>query len=273
MRKSNSVLKIIAYAVIIIVLLLMIIATNTNRESTVGETVLSYTVMPIQRGFSYFINWISGYGEIFPQIETLKKDNEQLKEENDRLKDSVADYTMIYNENKMLKEQMTLQDKYPEFDTLVGTIIADNVNNWNKLIIVNQGSKDGVEVGMTVVSEKGLVGYVKEVSDSISKVLCLTDVGNSISCRLSKTKEAVVCKGELSLENESKLKLKYIPTDVELAVGDIVETSGIGGIYKKGITVGEIIEMHNSDNKLESYAIVKTAVDFSKLEYVLIVVE
>ena len=154
-----------------------------------------------------------------------------------------------------------------------GTIIADNVNNWNKLIIVNQGLNDGVEVGMTVVSEKGLVGYVKEVSDSTSKVLCLTDVGNSISCRLSKTKEAVVCKGELSLENESKLKLKYIPTDVELAVGDIVETSGIGGIYKKGITVGEIVEMHNSDNKLESYAIVKTAVDFSKLEYVLIVVE
>lgn len=273
MKKSKSILKIIAYILVIIVLLVIVVWTNRQREGTVVETVLSYTVMPIQRGISYFSNWITGSNEIFPQIEDLKKVNSDLKNENETLKQQLADYQLVLQENKMLKEQMNLTQKYPDLKTLSSVVIADSTNNWNQILVINQGKNDGVNVGMTVISDKGLVGYVKEVYDTTSKVLCIIDSGSSVSGRVTKTKEAIICRGELGLQEKSQLKLMYIPTDVSLAVGDIVETSGIGGVYRKGITVGEVVEVVEANNTLESYALVQTAVDFSTLEYVLVVLE
>ncbi len=273
MRKGNSILKISAYVLVIILLLVIVIWTNRQREGTVVETVLSYTVIPVQRGISYFSSWITGSHEIFPQIDELKKKNNELNSENENLKKQLADYQLALQENKMLKEQMNLTQKYPELKTLSSVVIADSTNNWNQILVINQGKNDGVEVGMTVISDKGLVGYVKEVHDNTSKVLCVTDSGSSVSGRVTKTKEAIVCRGELGLQEKSQMKLMYIPTDVSLAVGDIVETSGMGGVYKKGITIGEVVEVVEANNTLETYAIVQTAVDFSTLEYVLVVLE
>ena len=69
------------------------------------------------------------------------------------------------------------------------------------------------------------------------------------------------------------MKLMYIPTDVELTIGDIVETSGLGGIYKKGIKIGQVEEIVKTENVLENYAIIKTSVNFSTLEYVVIIMD
>lgn len=273
MRKGSSILKIITYISVILVLLIVVIWTNKERESSVVETVLSYTVMPVQRGISYFSYWITGSQNVFPQIDDLKHENENLSKENEVLRQQLADYQLVLDENKILKEQMNLTQKYPQIKTLSSVVIADSTNNWNKILVINQGKNDGVKVGMTVISDKGLVGYIKEVQDNTSKVLCIIDSSSSVSGRVTKTKEAVVCRGDLGLQEKSQMKLMYIPTGVVLAVGDIVETSGIGGIYKKGITIGEVVEVVEANNSLESYAIVETAVDFSTLEYVLVVLE
>lgn len=273
MKKGNNILKIIAYISVVIVLLVIVIWTNKQRESSVVETVLSYTVMPIQRGISYFSYWITGSQSVFPQIEDLKNKNSELTKEKEILKQQLADYQLVLEENKILKEQMNLTQKYPELKTLSSLVIADNTNNWNKILVINQGKNDGVQIGMNVISDKGLVGYIKEVYDNTSKVMCIVDSSSSVSGRVTKTKEAVVCRGELGRQEQSQMKLMYIPTDVKLAVGDIVETSGQGGIYKKGITIGEIVEVVETNNNLESYAIVQSAVDFSTLEYVLVVLE
>lgn len=273
MRKRTSILKIIAYVLVIILLLVLVIWTNRQRESTVGETVLSYTVMPIQRGITYFSHWISGDNQFFATIENLKDQNEQLINENNDIKRQLADYQLMVQENKMLKEQLNLSQKYPDLKTLPSLVLATSTDNWNQTLVINQGKNDGAQVGMTVISDKGLVGYIKEVYDTSSKVVCITDSSSSVSGRVTKTKEAIVCRGELGLQEKSQLKLMYIPTDVSLAVGDVVETSGLGGIYKKGITVGEIVEIIDGNTVLETYAIVQTAVDFSTLEYVLVVLE
>lgn len=273
MKRSNSILKIIAYILVIISLLIIVIWTNTKRESSVVETVLSYTVMPIQRGISYFSYWITGSQNVFPQIDNLKIENKQLKNENEELRKTLTNYQLLLEENNILKQQLNLTQKYPNIKTLPSVVIADNIDNWNKLLVINQGANDGVQVGMTVISDKGLVGYVKEVNDNTSKILCIIDSSSSVSGRVTKTREAVVCRGELDLQDKSQLKLMYIPTGVTLAVGDIVETSGIGGIYKKGITIGEVIEVIENNNNLESYALIQTSVDFSTLEYVLVVLE
>ncbi len=274
MRKnSNIIIKIISYILVIIVLFTIIILTNKPRESTVGETVFSYTIMPIQRGYKYFSNWVMGYRDVFPQIDELKQKNDSLEQENATLKDKLADYEIIQSENRMLKEKMNLVDKYPEYKTLPAQIIAQDPNSWYEILVINQGSEDGITEGMTVIADNGLVGYIKEVAPTTSKVLCITDAGNSVSSKISKTRETVICRGELELKDLSQVKLIYVPTEVELTKGDIIETSGMGGIYKKGIKIGEVEKVVTSQNSFETYAIVKTAVDFSTIEHVIVILD
>ena len=234
-QKKNNLLKVISCILIIIVLIFTIILTNKPRESTVVETVLSYTVIPIQKGFNYLSNWIMGYRDIFPQIDELKEKNEKLSLENTDLKKKLSDYEIIQNENKMLKQQLNLVEKYPEYTTVPAEIIAQDTSSWYEALVINQGSKDGIKEGMTVIADTGLVGYIKEVSYNTSKVLCITDPGNSVSARIAKTREAVICRGELGLKDKSEMKLKYIPTGVELMEGDVIETSGLGGISLKDL--------------------------------------
>ena len=73
--------------------------------------------------------------------------------------------------------------------------------------------------------------------------------------------------------SNNNLKLMYIPTDADLVIGDTIETSGMGGIYPKGIKIGKITELSDSKNIIQRYAIVETAVDFSKLETVLVITQ
>lgn len=272
-KKRNGVIKIISYLLVIIILLTVIIITNKPRESTVVETVLSYTVLPLQRGFNYLKDWILGYRDVFPQIDQLKEKVAILEAENKELKQKEIDYDLIKNENTILKEQMNLSNKYPEYMTLSAQIISYDSNSWQELLVINQGSNDGVKEGMTVIGNEGLVGYVKTVSPETSQVLLIIDSGSSVSGRISKSRESVICRGELGLKEKSQMKLMYIPTDVELTVGDTVETSGLGGIYKKGIKIGQVEEIVKAENVLENYAIIKTSVDFSTLEYVVIIMD
>ncbi len=272
-KRKSGVIKLISYLLIIIILISVIVITNKPRESTVVETVLSYTILPIQRGFNYFKDWILGYRDVFPQIDDLKGKVAKLETENNELTQKTIDYDLIKNENTILKEQMNLKNKYPEYQTLSAQIISYDSNSWQELLVINQGSNDGIKEGMTVIGNEGLVGYVKTVFPETSQVLLIIDSGSSVSGRIAKTRESIICRGELGLKDKSQMKLMYIPTGVELTIGDIVETSGLGGIYKKGIKIGQVEQIVKTENSLEDYAIIKTSVNFSTIEYVVIIMD
>ena len=135
--------------------------------------------------------------------------------------------------------------------------------------MINIGKKDGIEEKMTVIADEGLVGYVMSVSENTSKIRTIIDTSSSISCLMSTNKESIVCKG--TLENNTELKAMYIPTDANLIQGDSVDTSGLGGIYPKGIHVGTVKKIISSKNVIDRYAIIDTAVDFNKLNTVLVI--
>ena len=98
------------------------------------------------------------------------------------------------------------------------------------------------------------------------------DAGNSVSSRVSRTRDEVICKGSISSSEKQELKVMNIPMGTTLIEGDKLETSGVGGIYPKGISIGTITEVINKTNPIENEAIIKTEVDFGKLETVGIIV-
>ncbi len=266
---KNKKVGIIGVIVTIIILILIVIFSNGENNVAFFENAASNIVMPIQNGLTHLKNGVSGNEQFFADVETLQKENQELIEKNSELEQQVRELENIKTENETLKEYMGLTEKYGEYTTIPGYIINKDVSNYTNTIVINIGKKDGVEENMTVIADKGLVGYVISVTDDTAKVQTIIDPATSISSSLSTSNDSIVCKG--TLEGNGILNAVYIPTDANIIQGDSVETSGLGGIYPKGIHIGTVEKVTNTKNMIDRYASVNVAVDFDKLTTVLVI--
>ena len=266
---KNKKAEIAGIVITIIILILIVIFSNSDTEISFLENAASKLVMPVQNGLTYLKNKISGNSTFFTDINNLKQENEELKQKNSELEQSLRELENIKTENETLKEYLDLTEKYGEYKTVPAYIINKDISNYSKTIVINVGSNDGIEENMTVIADQGLVGHVISVTSTTAKVRTIVDTSSSVSCLLSTTDESIVCKG--TLEEESALKAMYVPDDDGIIQGDSVETSGLGGIYPKGIHVGSIKRVVNTKNATDRYAIVETAVNFDKLDTVLVI--
>ena len=259
MFKKNKV-GILGIIITIIVLIFIVIFSNGESNTSFFENVANKLVMPIQNGLTYLKNKFNGNDSFFVDIQNLKEENQELKKRNSELEQSLRELENIKTENETLKEYLELNQKYAEYKTIPAYIINKDIN---------VGSKDGIKENMTVIADKGLVGHIVSVTDSTAKVQTIIDTASSVSCMMSTNKDSIVCKG--TLENETELRGMYIPTDADVIQGDSIETSGLGGIYPKGIHVGSVKSVSSSKNITDRYAIIETAVDFNKLDTVLVI--
>lgn len=266
-KKKKGIVGIII-AIVILIIIVMVSNIKINNLSY-AQGALNFFVMPVQNGLTYLKNWISGNNTFFTDINNLKDENEKLKEENSELQKSLRELEIMKSENSTLKEYVNLKDKYTEYTTVPAYVINKDISNYNDTIIINVGTKDGVEVNMPVISEKGLVGHIISVTSSSAKVQTIVDTASSISCTLSSSRDTIIARG--TLEDESLLKATFIPTEATIMQGDTIETSGLGGIYPKGILIGTINKVINTKNITDRYALIDTAVNFSKIETVLVI--
>lgn len=265
-NKKSGLLGII---ITIVVLILIVIFSNKEANTSFFENVANKLVMPIQNGLTYVKNKVSGNSSFFTDISNLKTENKELQEKNSKLEQSLRELENIKTENETLKEYLGLTEKYGEYKTIPGYVINKEINNYSKTLIINIGKQDGIEENMTVIADEGLVGHVISVADNTAKIRTIVDTSSSISCLMSSSKDSIVCKG--TLDSNTEIKAMYIPTDANLVQGDSVDTSGLGGIYPKGIHVGIIKKIVTTKNMTDRYALVETAVDFNKLNTVLVV--
>jgi len=254
----------------VIILIVLVVLTNVNRDNlSYAEGFATSIIMPIQNAFTMLKHKVTGDTEFFTNLDTLKKENEELKKRNEELETQVRELEVLKAENSKLQEYANLTEKYQEYETIPAYVIDRDVSNYSSNIVINAGSKQGIEKNMTVIADKGLVGHVISVTENSAKVQVIVDSASSVSAMISTSEESIICKG--SVEDDRNLNASYISTSAELLVGDSVVTSGIGGIYPKGITIGTIKQIINTQNITDRYAIVETAVDFSKLFTVLVI--
>ena len=253
----------------IIILILIVVFSNNDGENSFIDNVGSKLVLPIQNGFTYLKNKISGNDSFFADVDTLKDENKKLKDRNKELEQSLKEIENIKTENETLKEYLGLTEKYSNYKTIPGDVINKDISNYSRTITLNIGANDGVKKDMTVIAEEGLVGHVIAVTDSTAKVQTIIDPASSVSSMLSTTKEAIVCKG--TLEDKATLKAMYIPTEASVIQGDTIQTSGLGGLYPKGLQIGTIKKVVDTENLTDRYAQVSVSVDFNKLNSVLVI--
>lgn len=258
--------------VITILLIIMMILTAGDRSSITGaENIIGGIISPLQgvmygisTGISDFFGGIINQKDIEKEYATVKKNESALILENQRLKE-------IEKENKRLKDLLSFSENHPEFKTIGAKVTGKNPGNWFNVLIIDKGSQQGVSKDMTVVTDKGLVGRVIESGLNWSKVMCTIDSRSSVSGIIERTRDNGIVRGTNTMETQNGLcKMIYLPLETDLIPGDKVLTSGLGGIFPKGILIGEVKEVSRQENELQKYAIIKPSVDFLHIEEVLV---
>lgn len=266
-KKKTGIIGII---ITIIILVVLVFISNMNIENlSYVENAFSSIVMPIQNGLTYLKNKISGNNTFFADINKLKEENETLRNKNTELEKNLREFEIVKSENATMKEYLALSEQYGIYTTKAAYIINKDISNYNNIFVINVGEKDGVKVNMTVISEKGLIGHIISTTDHTAKVQTIIDTASTVSATLSSSRDTLICKG--TIENNSLLKGTYIPTQANLVQGDKLETSGMGGIYPKGIVIGTIKSIQNTKNSVDRYALITPAVDFNTVETVLVI--
>lgn len=265
-RKKTGLIGIV---ITIIILIILVFLSNVKSGSlSYIENVLSSVVMPLQSGYTYIKNKISGNTNFFTNMEGLKEENEKLKTDNSELEKSLRELEIIKAENETLKEYLGLTQKYTDYKTVPAYIISKDISNYSNIFVINVGKKDGIKENMTVIADEGLVGYIISVTENTAKVQTILDSSSQVTANITHSKDSIICKGSL---NDNLLKATYIPTSADITEGDTLETSGMGGIYPKGVMIGKVKIVENTLNPLDKYAWIEPAVNFDKVNSILVI--
>jgi len=235
------------------------------------ENLILRPVTPVQ-------NHLSGLARDFGDLVQTFRDLRELRRRNEELQ-SLADSLMIENvhlkelesENENLRQLLQFTEANPTYSyraaEIVGHVIGQDPSNLLRYIIIDMGTSDGVTQGMPVVTDRGLVGRIVEVSSRSSKVLLITDVSSSVNAIIQSSRATGILEGKA----DGGLVMKYIPQTVTVNVGDIILTSGLGATFPKRLVIGQVTAVHKRDIELFQQAEIKPTVDFDRLEIVLII--
>lgn len=206
----------------------------------------------------------------FQDVNQLRDHASDLQDQVNQLTTSTVRLRELENENNVLRQQLGYKQANPDFDLAGGTVLArvlaQDPTNLVRSITIDQGSSDSVRVGMPIVSPQGLVGRVTEVGTNWSKVVLIIDPSSSVNAVIQSTRATGIVQGDPG----GGMVIKYVPQGDAIQVGDLILTSGLGGNFPKRLVIGKVTEVHKFDIELFQEAAIEPSVDFSRLEFVLI---
>jgi rod shape-determining protein MreC len=243
-------------------------------DGTVGSVVshaASFLTTPIQRFVSATSGGVSDALRETFSGRKIARENEQLREENAALREQLVDYGRYKAENEQLREYLAIKESNPEMEFVPASVIGRDTADRFYSFTIDSGSKNNVKKGDPVVTSEGLVGFVSDVSLTSAKVLTLLDVSVSVGAMDSSTRETGVTMGTVALSMDGCLRLSYLPRESQAAPGDIVATTGIGGLCPKDLVIGTVREVVPDAQGLSLYAVVEPPADLRSVSNVLVI--
>jgi rod shape-determining protein MreC len=199
---------------------------------------------------------------------SVRKENLALRETVKGLNNRIIQGQDALFENERLKKLLALQSTI-KLATVAANVIGEESAPWYRSIIIDRGSVEGLADGMPVVATSGVVGRVVKVAANSARVLLLTDHASSISALIQRSRARGVLKGK----GGSSCSLEFTVREDDVKVGDIVTTSGIGGVFQKGIPLGEVTMVRKGEYGMFQTIDVRPAVNTYHLEEVLVVLQ
>lgn len=258
--------KWVTYALVVLSLILLSLSLGKGQEWNTAEKLAIEVTAPIQKCFIGTVRFIRDIWSNYFFLAEARKENLRLKDEIKLLKLENSRYKEVLLTNERLQELLKFQDSTD------ATLIPAMVTGWDssgmfKSIIIDKGSRERVAINMVVVSSEGVVGRVVSVSPHYSQVLLVPDQNSAIDGVVQSSRGRGMVKGSGSDE----CSFDYVIKTCEIEPGDTIVTSGLGGIFPKGLCLGRVKSVDDSPYKLFKDVKVVPAVNFNKLEEVLII--
>lgn len=234
-----------AVIVVLIVLFIFLIVQVMDLTGW-GRTVLfpvtkvvREALAPVQNGITIVTEGVNGLLDYFRDNKAIGRENQELKKKVALLEDGIYRLKEQEMENRRLKELLNYEeDKVGNYELCLAGVIGREPNTWYRSVVINRGSQHGVRQDMPVVTNDGLVGMVIGVTKNTAEVLLILDAEGAVGARILENRSAP---GVVTGTGRSDyLQMIHLPHDIPIERGHTVVTSGLGGLYPRGIRVGTV---------------------------------
>ncbi|MCK9246238.1 MAG: rod shape-determining protein MreC [Anaerolineaceae bacterium] len=253
-----------------LIIILVVVGVLFLAISGYLTPLFSFSVSP----FISAQSWLSQRYLAFNDFFNSPRDMATLRAENARLESEVA---MLQSEVVALQENLAQSDilytlldfarTNPEHEYVAATVIGREISPFLQYVIIDKGSNDGLRHGMPVVTQQGLVGRIDALISDAARIQMITDANSTVNVKLQTAGVEGLVRGSVTGE----ISLDMVPVDVEVQIGEILMTSGLGGTYPPNIFVGQIFSMQSRQNVLFQTGSIQPVVDFSNLSAVLVI--
>lgn len=269
---KNRLFILILVAILVLSGFTCLALVSRNRSGPVAN-VVNAMVLPLQKG-------VSATGELLGRVVSGFSENKALENENTALREKVAaleaeirELNRYAEENEAMRQLLGITSSEVSLTLSMGSIVSRSGLSWARTLTADLGSADGIAVYDAVITAEGLVGYVSSVSLTSCQITTVIDSSMSCSAILSDSRHTGVAEGSFRLMEQGRLALNLLPAGADISVGDTAETSGLGGIFPKGLVIGRVESSHIADDGLSKTAVIAPSVDISSLTTVFIITD
>ncbi|MBE5039768.1 rod shape-determining protein MreC [Ructibacterium gallinarum] len=269
---ENKQLVFLVAATLVIAVMIGIFGASAGREKVnAAENAVGAAAAAGQSASSGMGGWFSNIFEYFGSVKALREENEQLKAANVELDKRVRDAQGLEEENAELRQMLDLAENEKKLELTAASVIAKDPSNWYSSFTINKGTNDGIQKNQPVLTaNKELIGQVYRVGSSWAEVITILDPESGVGSMVERSKDIGILEGDSALRYQGQCRLGYLSRDTDIEPGDYVETSGLGGVYPKGLLIGKVLEVKEDNTTMSKYASVEPIVDMSKLSQVFV---
>jgi rod shape-determining protein MreC len=268
-RRSAAPWSGIACFVILAVVCLTLLTWKVKNRVPVAvfeNTVLSMT-RPFQQAATWTTRSLIGLWDNYVNLVHAQQENQRLREEIRWLRQENHRYLEVYLQYERLQRLLNFREQTP-LDAVAAEVVGRNANSWTEIIYINRGSRDKVAKGLPVITHEGLVGQIIHAAPTLSQVMLLTDFRSGVDALVQRTRASGIVTGR----GRNVAELKFLPVGADLQPGDRLISSGMGGVFPKGLIIGAVKDIQQNGRPTQHVEI-QPSVDFSHLEEVLVLVK
>lgn len=241
---------------------LMTYAAVTLGTQTPPEQILGTLLYPFTSAANAVSDGVSGFIDKIVNADNYKNENESLKSQLTELYKRTKDYDDLAAENAQLREMLGLKEKNPDFIFSESCdVIARNVNDIYGGFTIGSGKSSGISLNDPVVTSVGLVGRVTSIADNYARVTTIISPQLNVGVYSVRSKATGVIENSIESAQDGMCLMSGILKDADLAVGDVIFTSGKSGLFPDDLMVGTVVEIFDDSNGLSKHALIKPAVD------------
>ncbi len=261
---------ILAIAVLVIVAISVSAAQGKYHFSFVSR-MLTAVSAPIDGAFMQVAVWTKSKTNAVGELMMTYRDNQQLKKQVASLKENNMQASEIWAENDRLRQLLDYKRQQPVFNLMTVAVASRDPGNVAGAILIDQGKRQGIEKDMPVVTAQGLVGTVGQVYDNSAQVQLLLHPRSAVGGVVQRSPSRAIGVVSGNAGDPTSPQLQNLSRDADIIEGDVIVTSGYGGLYPKGIVIGVVREVRNAEGGLLKYALLTPSVDFDRLEEVMVI--